>query len=328
VAFAEIERGGRLPGIDIARGVAILAMALYHFAWDLSFYRLISVNVGLDPAWQWVARVIAGSFLALVGVGLVLAHGEGVRWRAFLRRLALIGGAALLITAATFVAFPESYIFFGILHCIALSSVLALPFLRAPAPAIGLAMVACFAAPWVLTQPAFDWPPLAFLGLGEHSPTANDYVPLFPWFALVLAGMLLGRAIRRRRLRGAGWLGRPAKGALRRSLAWAGRRSLLIYLVHQPILLALLYPVALALGPNPAAEAAPFLRAHEAACVRTGEPAEICRRVGSCLVEELRAEGLWAAVVSDRLPAGERQRVIDLSRACHARAKVGPAPGG
>ncbi|HEX2726006.1 MAG TPA: heparan-alpha-glucosaminide N-acetyltransferase domain-containing protein, partial [Beijerinckiaceae bacterium] len=137
----------RWAAIDSARGVAVAAMIAYHFAWDLSFFRLIATDVVGHPAWQLFARAIAATFLMLVGAGLVLAHGKGLRRRSFLRRLAVVAAAALMITLATSLAMPESYIFFGILHCIALTSVLALPFLRAPV-AVALAAAAfAFAAP-------------------------------------------------------------------------------------------------------------------------------------------------------------------------------------
>lgn len=243
-APAEARPTPRLPGLDIARGTAVAAMAAYHFGWDLSFYGLIEADIGRDPGWQWVARVIAGSFLALVGASLALAHPRRIRWPPFLRRLGLVAGAALAITVATVFAFPDSPILFGILHCIALASVLALPLLRAPALVIMGVAAACALAPLWLTQPGFDRPLLDFLGLGHGVPRANDYVPLLPWFAMVLLGLVGGRAI------GAGrgplWLARSPETPIGRGLAWAGRHSLAIYLIHQPLLLAALYPVAVA----------------------------------------------------------------------------------
>ncbi len=73
--------------IDVARGVAILAMIVYHFGWDLSFLKLIETNVLAMPAWRWFARAIAGSFLFLSGIGLVLAHGRTIRWQRVLAAL-------------------------------------------------------------------------------------------------------------------------------------------------------------------------------------------------------------------------------------------------
>src|SRR4051794_23570982 len=83
-------RPSRIDAVDVARGIALLAMAVYHFSWDLSFFQLIVTPVGADPTWKWFARVIAGSFLSLVGVSLVLAHPTRIGWRAFLKRLAIV----------------------------------------------------------------------------------------------------------------------------------------------------------------------------------------------------------------------------------------------
>ena len=88
----------RWDAIDVARGVAIAAMIVYHFSWDLSFLKLIGTNIVEEASWRWFARGIAGSFLALAGVGLALAHAQGFRGDAFLRRLFKVGGAALAIT--------------------------------------------------------------------------------------------------------------------------------------------------------------------------------------------------------------------------------------
>ena len=187
----------RWPAIDVARGVAIAAMVVYHFAWDLSFVRLIATDIVGHPAWQLFARTIAASFLVLVGIGLALGHGDGVRWRSHLRRLAVITGAALAITLVTRFAFPDEYIFFGILHCIALSSLLALPFLHAPTAVLAVGAAFCFAAPVLFTAPALDEPYLDWLGLGSSAPVTNDYVPVFPWFGWVLVGLATARVIRR-----------------------------------------------------------------------------------------------------------------------------------
>ena len=168
-------------------------MAAYHLTWDLGYLRLTPENVALSPLGRVAAHVIAGTFLGLVGIGLVLMNGRGVRARATIRRLARVGGAAALITLATIIAFPDSYIFFGILHCIAVSSVLALPFLFLPAAVTAAAGAFVVAMPHLVAHPLLDAPGLFFLGLGRLTPQTNDYVPLFPWFGIVLFGVALGR---------------------------------------------------------------------------------------------------------------------------------------
>jgi uncharacterized membrane protein len=91
----------RIAAVDLARGGAVAAMVVYHFAWNLSELRLIATEVTAEPGWRVFAAAIAASFLLLVGIGLALAHADRIRWRAFLQRLAIVAGAALLVTVAT-----------------------------------------------------------------------------------------------------------------------------------------------------------------------------------------------------------------------------------
>jgi uncharacterized membrane protein len=268
------------------------------------------------PAWRWFARIIAGSFLFLSGIGLVLAHGREVKWRAFGRRLAIIGGAAVLVTVATWFAFPESFIFFGILHCIALSSVLALPFLRAPIAATITAAVFVLAAPWLFTDSSLDAPWLDWLGLGTFEPVTNDYVPVFPWFALVLLGTVFARlALNTRQASGF-----RATGKFSRAIIWAGRHSLPIYLLHQVVLLGLLYGLLQLTGPNPTAEARPFIAECEATCRRQGAQAATCQAICSCAVTNLRQEGLWAKVTANNLNDEQRLSISRTTQQCLRQA--------
>jgi uncharacterized membrane protein len=310
----------RWDAIDVARGLAICAMIVYHFSWDLSFLKLIETDIIQIPAWRWFARGIAGSFLFLAGVGLALAHTQEFRRTPFLRRLAKVGGAALLVTVATYFAFPESYIFFGILHCIALSSVLVLPFLRLPPVLIAAAAVFCFAAPWLFTSPVLDHPWLDWLGLGSSDPIANDYVPIFPWLGPVLIGVAVAQVslLSRPAMALARWRG---TGSLSRLLIFAGRKSLPIYLLHQMVLLAALYGLLQLTGPNPMAEARPFMAQCEAGCAgQNGEPGQ-CRAACTCIAGGLRKEGLWQRVLRDDLRPEDQTRVSGIVQQC---ARNGP----
>jgi uncharacterized membrane protein len=315
-------RTGRWPALDAARGLAIAAMVVYHFAWDLSFFQLIATDVVGHPAWQLFARTIAASFLTLVGIGLTLGHQRRVRWRAFWRRLAVIAAAALAITAATWFAFPEDYIFFGILHCIALSSVLALPFLRTPAIVVVGAAAFCFAAPRLFTDAALDAPLLDWLGLGAGMPQTNDYVPIFPWFGFVLLGVGAGRFVMPLTAR------KPSSplwnSPWSRALVWSGRRSLPIYLVHQPVLLGALFLVAQVTGPSPAAQDAYFERNCQATCVGSGAEQEICARACTCAAERLKKEGLWQKALAASTTAADEEQLSSATRQCFRR-QVAPA---
>jgi uncharacterized membrane protein len=305
--------------IDVARGVAIAAMVTYHCSWDLSFLKLIASDIVAIPAWQWFAKSIAGSFLTLVGVGLVLAHAVGFMRRLFLRRLAKVAGAALVITVATYFAFPDSYIFFGVLHCIAAGSVLALPFLKAPRALTLAVALACLTAPTLFRDPALDAPWLDWLGLGLLEPRTNDYVPILPWLGMILIGVVLGTTLLQSRetLGLARW---RARDPLSRALAGAGRRSLAIYLLHQPILLAVLYGVLQVTGPNPTAEAAPFMRECEANCRQGDSGQASCRATCGCVVDNFRRNGLWPHVMADDVPDEDQGRVSGVVQQCLRRS--------
>ncbi|MBZ0147253.1 MAG: DUF1624 domain-containing protein, partial [Pseudorhodoplanes sp.] len=228
---------------DVLRGVALAAMAVYHFAWDLSFFSLAELGVTEHPLWIAFARAIAGSFLAFVGAGLYLAHGDGVRWASLVRRGAGVVAAALAISIASWFFDPDGVILFGILHAIVVSSVLGLLFLRMPLPLVVAAAIACLAAPSFLTSPAFNGLGWVWLGLASDVLPSNDYNPLLPWFGMVLLGIAAARIIPRDK-----WPAWQPHDIVTRALALIGRHSLLFYLVHQPVLLGILYAVTKAIG--------------------------------------------------------------------------------
>lgn len=226
----------RLAWLDIARGVALLAMVLYHTVFDLEMFGHVPRGTALSPPWAPLAKATAASFLFLAGLSLWLAHGRGIRWRGFGLRFARLAGAAALISGATYLAMPDSFIFFGILHAIAAFSLLGLALLRVPVLGLlGLAAVLLTLGP-SLTHPAFDHPALLWTGLSPRMPVTLDFEPLFPWAAPFVAGLAVGRMLPAR------WRAASSpRLAPMRGLAWAGRHSLLIYLVHQPVLIALIW---------------------------------------------------------------------------------------
>ena len=240
--MAEIaESRNRIAAVDVARGVAIVAMVAYHATLDLGpqFYGVIAVDASTDPVLIWVARLIAGSFLFLVGVSLVLAHRDGFRIGRFLRRLAIVIAAAAAVTIATYFFVYFNFVRFGILHAIAAVSVIGVLFLRAPLWLVAIAAVAAFVVPAFLQSPFFDHPFWIWLGLSTSFglPPMFDYVPVLPWLGATLLGILATRIGLRLGLdeRWSRW--RPA-GVVPKALEWAGRWSLVIYLTHQLLLLA------------------------------------------------------------------------------------------
>ncbi len=278
-------RTRRIAVIDVAKGCAILAMVVYHFAWDLSAYQLITANVTEELGWRIFARSIAAAFLLMVGVNLVLANRNGVRAAPYLRRLAVILAAALLVSLGTWWLDPGTFVFFGILHLIFVASILGLPFLRAPVWLTLVAAVFFIAGPHFLAHPVFDGWPWYWLGLSTAPPATVDYVPVFPWFGVVLIGVAAGRfVLASPKLSLWGW---PGEGWLARALAFAGRWSLAIYLIHQPLLIGGLMLVAPLLGPSEGALRRQVLAEFETSCATVGYEAAACSAYAACILAEL-----------------------------------------
>lgn len=223
----------RILALDLARSLALVCMAIFHFTFDLEMFGYLPWGTTSQGFWYYFARMIAGSFLFLAGVGLVLAHGRRIRWRAFAKRFAMVAGAALLVTMGTYYYNRSGFVLFGILHCIALCSVIGLIFLRAPRVVTIAVAAGCFVLPWVYQDAAFNAPWLLWLGLSVEKPFMMDYVPVLPWVAPFLAGM----AVR------VPWP-QVAASRLTRILAFPGRHSLIVYLIHQPILIGLIWAYA------------------------------------------------------------------------------------
>ncbi len=219
----------RYAQIDALRGVAVILMIFYHFCFDLNYFHWINVDFYQQPFWINLRGFIVTLFLGLVGVSLVLA--QAAKWRVVLSRLARLLVCAILVSVGSYAVFPNSMIFFGVLHFILLASVLGLGLLRFPAlhlPLGGLLLLIGL----TVQHPLFDQPALQWIGLMTHKPMTEDYVPLLPWLGVVLLGMFVARVP---------WIKKPwqAHGILR-GFTWTGRHSLLIYMLHQPVLLGIL----------------------------------------------------------------------------------------
>ena len=301
----------RLPVLDAVRGAALVAMFGYHLVWDLAYHRLIDGRFPETTPFKVYGHAIASVFFLLAGAGLALAFRKSDPWPAYWRRLGLIAAAAAAISLATWWLFPDDFIYFGILHCIAAGSVLALPFLYAPLWLTGAAMAAAFALPLAVALPALDAAPFWWLGLGTRLHQSVDVRPLFPWLGMMLAGVIAARL-------GwlPGWTGTPSKPVA--ALALAGRHSLAIYLLHQPVFLGVLALVA-ALAPAPPAR--DFAGQCRADCESGGNAPAYCAAGCGCVVEGLKREALWDHAQAGRLSPAQAGRMGELALQCRAAAR-------
>ncbi len=218
--------------IDCLRAFAIFSMIAYHLAYDLRTYYAFQIDVH-DGLWKIFEQVVAGLFLLLVGWSFVLSWRQTPHWQKYTKRGATILGYGFIVSAATFLFDPATYVRFGILHLIGVSVMILPLFVRlrqfALIPATIAAIIGIQLRDGTASTPLF-----LPIGLTEPGFQSVDYFPLFPWFGAVLVGAAVGSALQN--------LGpsEAAHGKLKEAVTIVSRHSLLIYLVHQPLLLLLL----------------------------------------------------------------------------------------
>ena len=208
----------RIDILDGWRTLAVLLMVVWHLLYDLRQQR-IGVIIPTAYPWRLIRCAAVHSFLFLAGISCNLSKNNRRRGV----RLCL---CALCVNAVMLFIDP---VVFGILHLIAVC-ILLWAWLK-PEPKVwkGLLCLAVFAAlyPW-LPDVRVDFDALFWLGLRSEEFYSADYYPLLPWSLLFFAGGHLGPRLCEK-LRGV---------SLPSWCTWVGRHALLIYAVHQPILLA------------------------------------------------------------------------------------------
>ncbi|ESY32434.1 DUF1624 domain-containing protein [Mesorhizobium sp. LNJC391B00] len=340
----------RIVAIDVVRGIALIAMASYHFTWDLENFHYTDPGLTAVGWWKIYARCIASTFLFLVGVSLFLAHGRQIRWTGFWKRFAMVAVAAAAISAVTyfitpdsFIFFgilhqialasllgllfltPDSFIFFGILHQIALASLLGLLFLRLPSWLTLVVAAVVIAGPIYFRSEAFDHPALWWVGLSAINPRSNDYVPLFPWFGAVLLGIAAAKFASTTGLLAR--LATLASGSWTRPLTFIGRHSLAFYLIHQPLLFGCVWLFSqIAPAPVETREVV-FLKECQVSCEQQRDT-EFCTSYCVCMLDTLQSEAAF-----DRLYNGDqtpefKAHLGELASICTAKTEESPMTQG
>jgi uncharacterized membrane protein len=242
----------RFAGVDLLRGLAITMMVSYHLCYDLAYFRFVPWNPDdmlIESGWIGWRDLIVISFLALVGLSRALSTVFKPSSSDFWKRWAQIAGAAILVSLASRGFDGERWIYFGILHFIAVAILLCrLLLLRVRSAATIAALgITAVVTGLLFSTSALDSPPLNVLGFAAHKPRTDDYVPLFPWIGVVLIGLAAGLLWKARGFEPLAALSRlraAVPAPLQAGLAWAGRWSLTIYLVHQAILIGTLSVIA------------------------------------------------------------------------------------
>ena len=214
----------RIDELDSLRATALVMMLVLNFVTDLNHFGIMNTETG--DQWWWMARIAASLFVGISGVSYFLAHRLEYDFTKTSGRTQRLIFWAFVITIITYIFEPSAYVRFGVLHLLALASIVAFPVARKPEFALGIGLI-------LLIIPLSSNSNLVWLGLRETGFVAVDYFPLNPWLGIFFIGLALASRIypEGKPLTEIQW---PEKWL------WFGRNTLTIYVIHQPILIGLL----------------------------------------------------------------------------------------
>ncbi len=225
-----MSKTNRINELDILRGLAVIAMVIYHYFFILEYFQYGDYD--MFHGWlNYTARFAQYSFLGLVGITLAIS--KKTTKQQWLRSLKLIP-FAFMVTLATAIFAPAVYVKFGILHHIAVSIFLLAPISKKPKLALALGVIALILGDFLRSFASASWP-LIFLGTGSKNFYALDHFAIFPWIGVTLIGIFIG-----------GTFYKKKKGKINLEippLTLIGRHSLLVYMIHVPILLAITFAI-------------------------------------------------------------------------------------
>jgi len=225
--------------IDVLRGIAIIKMIIFNYSFALLYLGIYTFKEGLI-----FPGLAAGVFIFLVGLCLTISYSRVKKWKQkeiykkFFSRGLKIFGYGILITVITFLTFPDAFVIFGILHFIGISIILGQFFLKFKKLNLFLGLIIIVLGIY-LQNFRFDFSWFLFLGFIPKNLYAFDYFPILPWFGVTLLGIFFGNLLykngkRRFKIKDLSNL------SIVKFLAFLGRKSLIIYLFHQPLLVLFL----------------------------------------------------------------------------------------
>ena len=243
----------RFDAVDALRGFAMVWMTVFHFCFDLNHFGYWRQNFLVDPFWTWQRTLILSLFLFTAGLGQAVAVHQGQSWQRFWRRWGQVAVCALLVSVGSYLMYPGTFIYFGVLHGMAVMLIVVrltagwgrwLWWLGglAVAASYAIIIIADYALLTRATADLLNSKTLNWLGLVTRKPATEDYVPLLPWLGVMWWGMAAGKWILRNRV---AWLSIPfsKSNVLVKALTVLGRWSLSYYVLHQPVMIGALMAV-------------------------------------------------------------------------------------
>ena len=232
--------------IDFMRGLAIVMMIFFHLLYDLNYFGVYDFFLHYNLM-KYFALAAALIFILIAGISLTLSYSRARKipderdksFMKYFKRSLKIFSWGLIITLVTWIFIKEHFVIFGILHFIGISIILAYPFLQLRY--WNLLIGAFFISTGIYLQGiTFNCNWLVWLGFIPNNFYSVDFFPIFPWFGVVLFGVFIGNILypdyeRKFYLRDLTYF-TPIK-----IFSCLGKYSLFIYLIHQPVLIMLLY---------------------------------------------------------------------------------------
>lgn len=213
------EKRERYRFLDEIRGFLLLNIIAYHMIWDFNYI------FGFE--WEWYRGTPGAIWQFLSCCGFILL--SGYCWQMGkhqLRRGIEIFGAGLVITIVTIMVMPDCKVIFGVLTFLGSAMMLLIPLskiLNKIPPVLG-AMVSLFL--FAVFYPVN----IGYLGFTESEFFSTDYFSILPWIFLYITGYFVYKI--RMKKECLKW----EKKGICPPFAWLGRHSLIIYLLHQPVI--------------------------------------------------------------------------------------------
>lgn len=223
----ENHHSNRIWEIDFLRGIALILMMLFHFLYDLNAFYHVEIPYW-DSFWVIEGKISAVLFMILAGISSTFSKNN-------LKRGLKILLVAMGISLVTYIIFPSEYIRFGILHMLGSSMILYHFIYNISLSFTLMISLIIFLLGYLFNHFYIDTNLLIPFGIMSRDFVSMDYYPLFPWLGVFLIGTIIGKSIYKEK-----------KSILQKFyrnnfLSFLGRHSLIVYLIHQPVILLLLY---------------------------------------------------------------------------------------
>lgn len=221
----------RYPEIDALRGIALLMMLVLHAIWCLDY---LDFNVNMTI--YFIQPIVPALFLIVAGISLHLSccrNNDYTKWlKSSIRKSIVLITLGLMITIVSVIFFPNMPVIIGILTCIGLCSLMGIVLVRLNVDVLIVITTFLIMLGFAISNISIGNNYLSYIIGFKTSIPSIDYFPILPWLWCLSFGIIIGRSWYPNGIRDFKIMF-PEKLT---SLCWMGKHSLVIYLIHQPII--------------------------------------------------------------------------------------------